>query len=103
MWLDESLASVPLLEKSMIGSLRAWTGGVRIREVAMHTRDSWDKAVVLSVARSIDPDPQQAMQWFLNEPIAEFDGRTASQLVLDGWTDALLDMLIAVRNGKRGT
>jgi hypothetical protein len=63
---------------------------------------SWDQAVVLSVARGIEPDPEKALQWFLTQPIAEFGGRTARQLVEDGATAPLLDMLVAVRRGHRG-
>lgn len=65
-------------------------------------RISWDQAVVLSVARGIEPDPAKALQWYLTQPIAEFGGRTARQLVEDGATAPLLDMLVAVRRGHRG-
>jgi hypothetical protein len=67
-----------------------------------HASATWDRAVVLSVARGIEPDPDVATEWFLNEPITEFGGKTACQLVEAGETDRLLDMLVAVRGGRRG-
>lgn len=71
-------------------------------EDSPQSRIRWDEAVVLSVARGIEPDPDKALQWFLTQPIAELGGRTARQLVEDGATASLLDMLVAVRRGHRG-
>lgn len=65
-------------------------------------RVAWDEAVVMSVARTIEPDAERAMHWFRDEPIREFGGRTARQLVEEGVTARLLDMLVSIRNGQRG-
>lgn len=64
-------------------------------------RIEWDSSVVLSVARTIDSDADRVMQWFTNEPIVEFDEKTASQLIREGATAGVLDMLVAIRSGRR--
>lgn len=64
-------------------------------------REAWDRAVVLSVARCIDANADRVAAWFFGDPIREFGGRTASQLVHEGATASLLDMLVAIRSGRR--
>lgn len=64
-------------------------------------RETWDRAVVLSLARCIDANADRVAAWFFDDPIHELGGRTASQLVQEGATASLLDMLVAIRNGRR--
>ena len=66
-----------------------------------HTRIEWEQAVVLSVARGIEPDGDKVMHWFSSEAICELGGKTARQLVEEGSTALLLDMLVTIRNGYR--
>ncbi|WP_329743367.1 hypothetical protein [Dyella sp. A6] len=66
-------------------------------------RAEWDRSVVLSVARTIEPDAERVMCWFTGDPINELGGRTARELVDEGVTAPLLDMLIAIRSGRRET
>jgi hypothetical protein len=66
-----------------------------------HTRIEWERAVVLSVARGIEPDVDKVMHWFSSEAICELGGKTARQLVEEGLTARLLDMLVTIRNGYR--
>jgi len=68
---------------------------------ALHTRVAWERAVVLSVARGVEPDPAEALRWFANDPIREFGDKTAQQLVEEGNTTRLLTMLVAIRSGRR--
>lgn len=70
---------------------------------ALHTRVAWERAVVLSVARSVEPDPAEAMRWFAHDPIHELGDKTAQQLVEEGSTARLLNMLVAIRSGRRDT
>lgn len=69
----------------------------------LQTRVAWERAVVLSVARAVEPDPAQAMHWFIHDPIKELGGKTAQQLVEEGSTPRLLAMLVAIRSGQRGS
>lgn len=64
-------------------------------------RTAWDRAVVMSVARAIEPDPNRLLRWFREDPIRELDSKTARQLVEEGATARLLDMLVAIRSGRR--
>lgn len=41
------------------------------------------------------------MHWFSSEAICELGGKTARQLVEEGSTAQLLDMLVTIRNGYR--
>lgn len=61
-----------------------------------------DRAMVLSVARSIDPNDEQVIRWFNEDLIAEFGHRTARQMVQEGCTASLLAMMYAIRDGLRG-
>ena len=64
-------------------------------------RVAWDKAVVMSVARTIEPDPGRLSHWFKEDPILELGGKTARQLVEEGGTARLLDLLASIRGGQR--
>jgi hypothetical protein len=64
-------------------------------------RAAWDRSVVLSVARTIDSDACRAMCWFTEDPICELGDKTARQLVEEGATARVLDMLVAIRDGRR--
>lgn len=64
-------------------------------------RTAWDRAVVMSVARAIEPDPDRLLHWFREDPIRELGSKTARQLVEEGVTARLLDMLVAIRSGRR--
>jgi len=66
-----------------------------------HTRVEWEQAVVLSVARGIEPDADKVMAWFSGDLISELGGKTARQLVEEGATARLLDMLVTIRSGHR--
>ncbi len=65
------------------------------------TRVEWERAVVLSVARGIEPDADKVMHWFSCDVICELGGKTAQQLVEEGATARLLDMLVTIRSGHR--
>lgn len=64
-------------------------------------RIEWDRAVVLSVARGIEPDAGKVLAWFNGDPIHELGGKTAQQLIDEGTTAPLLDMLVMIRSGRR--
>lgn len=67
----------------------------------MRARIEWDQAVVLSVARGIESDADKVMHWFTHDNIEELGGKTARQLIDEGATARLLDMLTTIRNGDR--
>lgn len=66
-----------------------------------HARVEWERAVVLAVARGIEPDADKVVTWFNGDLIDELGGKTARQLVEEGATAKLLDMLVTIRNGYR--
>jgi len=52
-----------------------------------------DTLRVLSAAMEINPDQAQAMYWYKNTPIPEFQHRTGEQLVSAGKTEAVISYL----------
>lgn len=66
-----------------------------------HTRVEWEQSVVLSVARGIEPNAEEVLHWFKHDLIRELGNKTAQQLVEEGATARLLDMLVTIRSGHR--
>jgi hypothetical protein len=67
----------------------------------LRARVEWESALVLSLAREIEPDADAVMRWFTGDRIREFGDKTAAQLVEEGATSRLLGMMVAIRNGRR--
>ena len=57
---------------------------------------------VISAAAELTGDIQKAIYWYRNEPIADYDHRTAAELVADGHADAVLAYIRDLENGARG-
>ena len=57
---------------------------------------------VISSAASLTGDISKAIYWFRNEPIADFDQKTAAELVAEGHVEAVLSFLRDLENGARG-
>lgn len=57
---------------------------------------------VLSAAYELTGDVDQALFWFCNEPIADFDHLTAMQLVEKGKVQAVIDYLESIGVGASG-
>lgn len=57
---------------------------------------------VISAAAELTGDIQKAIYWYRNEPIADYDHRTAAELVADGHADAVLAYIRDLGNGARG-
>lgn len=57
---------------------------------------------VLSAAAELTGDIQKAIYWYRNEPISDYDHRTAAELVADGHADAVLAYIRDLENGARG-
>jgi hypothetical protein len=57
---------------------------------------------VISAAAELTGDIQKAIYWYRNEPIADYDHRTAAELVADGHADAALAYIRDLENGARG-
>ena len=57
---------------------------------------------VICAAIEVAQDRDRALYWYRNAPIAEFQHRTAEQLVADHKTDAVLAYLQSVRGGSTG-
>jgi hypothetical protein len=57
---------------------------------------------VISAAAQLTGDLQKAIYWYRNEPIADYDQRTAAELVADGHADAVLAYIRDLENGARG-
>lgn len=66
-----------------------------------HARFEWEQSVVLSMARGIEPDAEEVLRWFSHDVICELGNKTAQQLMQEGATARLLDMLVAIRSGHR--
>lgn len=61
-----------------------------------------DMVRVITAAAELTGDTDQAVYWFMNEPIATLRRRTAAELVADGHTDAVLVHLEELSNGATG-
>jgi hypothetical protein len=56
----------------------------------------------ISAAVAITGDIPKAIYWFRNEPIVDYDHKTAAELVADGKLEAVLSYLRDLENGARG-
>ena len=56
----------------------------------------------ITAAATLTGDLSKAIYWFRNEPIADYDHKTAAQLVADGRLEAVLSYLRDLENGARG-
>jgi hypothetical protein len=57
---------------------------------------------VITAAATLSGDIDKAIYWFRNEPIADYDHKTAAELVAQGHTEAVLAYLCDLENGARG-
>jgi hypothetical protein len=56
----------------------------------------------ITAAAVVTDDIAKAIYWFRNEPIADYDHKTAAELVADGRLEAVLSYLRDLENGARG-
>lgn len=61
-----------------------------------------DAVRVLQAATDLRGDVGDALFWFRNHPIRDFDRKTADRLVADGKTDAVLSYLESLEAGATG-
>ncbi|MGH8159743.1 MAG: hypothetical protein ACREPQ_16620 [Rhodanobacter sp.] len=116
-WFRRWMPSLPAKSVTRYTSLPRWSADVSwgghashgARRAPLHAPKetvrvhSLDRARVLRAALPLEPDLRHRIKWYTNEPIAEFEGYTAEQVVQCGETDKLLDMLGAIAQGHRGT
>ncbi len=57
---------------------------------------------IIAVAASATGDIEKALYWFRNEPIADYRGMTAADLVAEGHAAAVLTYLDDLTNGATG-
>jgi hypothetical protein len=57
---------------------------------------------VITATATLTGDMQKALYWFRNEPIADYDHKTAAELVAEGHSDAVLTYLRDLGNGANG-
>lgn len=57
---------------------------------------------VILAASELTGDVDKAVYWFVNEPIRDYRGRTAAELVADGKVAAVLTYLEDLQNGAAG-
>lgn len=57
---------------------------------------------VISAATELTGDVDKAIYWYRNEPIPDYDHRTAAELVADGQVEAILAFVRDLENGARG-
>jgi hypothetical protein len=57
---------------------------------------------VISAAATIAGDVTKAIYWYRNEPIADYDHKTAAELVAEGHIDAVMAHLADLENGASG-
>ena len=57
---------------------------------------------VISVAATLTGDVSKAIFWYRNEPIVDYDHKTAAELVAEGHTDAVMAHLRDLENGASG-
>ncbi len=56
---------------------------------------------VITAAATLSGDIDKAIYWFRNEPIADYDHKTAAELVAQGHSEAVLAYLCDLENGAR--
>lgn len=57
---------------------------------------------IIIAASQLTGDIEKAKYWFMNEPILDYRGKTAAELVSDGKFEAVLAFLEDLRNGASG-
>jgi hypothetical protein len=57
---------------------------------------------VIATTASLTGDLKKALYWFRNEPISDYDHKTAAELVAEGQADAVLAYLRDLGNGANG-
>jgi hypothetical protein len=57
---------------------------------------------VITAAAALTGDISNAIFWFRNEPITDYDQKTAAELVAEGQVEAVLSYLRDLENGARG-
>lgn len=57
---------------------------------------------VISAAATLTGDVSKAIFWYRNEPIADYDHKTAAELVAEGHCDAVMAHLRDLENGASG-
>jgi hypothetical protein len=57
---------------------------------------------VISAAATLTGDVSKAIFWYRNEPIADYDHKTAAELVAEGHADAVMAHLRDLDNGASG-
>lgn len=57
---------------------------------------------VISAAATLTGDVSKAIFWYRNEPIADYDHKTAAELVAEGHTEAVMAHLRDLENGASG-
>jgi hypothetical protein len=61
-----------------------------------------DAIKIITSAAELTGDIDKALYWFRNEPIADYRGKTAAELVAEGHTEAVLAYLDGLKNGATG-
>jgi hypothetical protein len=57
---------------------------------------------IITATAALTGDLKKAVYWFRNEPILDYDHKTAAQLVADGHADAVMAYLRDLENGANG-
>jgi hypothetical protein len=57
---------------------------------------------VITATATLTGDVKKALYWFRNEPIVDYDHKTAAELVAEGHADAVLAYLRGLGNGGNG-
>ena len=57
---------------------------------------------VITASAALTGDLDAALFWFRNEPIADYNHKTAAELVAEGHTDAVMAYLRDLENGANG-
>lgn len=57
---------------------------------------------IITSASELTGDVDKALYWFRNEPIADYRGKTAADLVAEGHAPAVLTYLDDLKNGATG-
>lgn len=57
---------------------------------------------VIAAAGALTGDMAKAIYWYRNEPIADYDHKTAAELVAEGHSDAVMAHLRDLENGAGG-
>lgn len=97
---EPTLLAAGIEAESSIDMFHAF--GIDVLQAAYSLCPSGRDVAVLALAARLQALPGAALDWYRNDPIAEFGGATANELVVAGRSAEVLAFLLEINLGRRG-